>query len=237
VHGTQAGKHTLFGQKPATEPGSGGFSVKLAAMDRKQHWDAVYAEKAEDAVSWFQTRPETSFALIRSTGIAKSEALIDVGGGASRLVDALLAEDFSDVTVLDVAAAALATSRARLGKDADKARWIAADITRWQPTRRYRLWHDRAVFHFLTEPADRLAYRRALESGLAPGGTAIIASFALDGPKRCSGLPVQRYAPETLAMELGPAFTLAVQRHEAHTTPAGKIQRFQYSVFRFEPET
>ena len=204
-------------------------------MDRKQHWDLVYAEKAEDAVSWFQPRPETSLALLHSAGIARSDAVIDVGGGASRLVDALLQEGFSDVTVLDIAAGALEKSRARLKADAGKAHWIAADITRWKPERRYRLWHDRAVFHFLTDPADRAAYRRALEAGLAPGGHVLMASFALDGPERCSGLPVQRYAPETLAMELGTAFTLVSQRHEAHTTPAGKLQRFQYSLFRFQP--
>src|SRR5579859_4125248 len=149
-------------------------------MDRKQHWDQVYAEKAEDAVSWFEARPETSLALLHSAGIARTDALIDVGGGASRLVDALLQEGFSDVTVLDIAAAALEKSRARLGDDAGKAQWIAADITRWRPERRYRLWHDRAVFHFLTDPQDREAYRRTLEAGLAPGGMALIASFALD---------------------------------------------------------
>ena len=188
-------------------------------------------------MSWYQTRPETSLALLHSTGIARTDALIDVGGGASRLVDALLQEGFSDVTVLDIAAAALEKSRARLGVDAGKARWITADITRWQPERRYRFWHDRAVFHFLTDPADRAAYRRVLEAGLVPGGHALIASFALDGPERCSGLPVQRYAPETLAMELGAAFTLVSQRHEANTTPAGRLQRFQYSLFRFAPAT
>ncbi len=205
-------------------------------MDRKQHWDLVYAEKAEEAVSWYQSRPETSLALLHSTGIATTDAVIDVGGGASRLVDALLQEGFSDVTVLDIAAEALEKSRARLKADAGKVHWIAADVTGWQPQRRYRLWHDRAVFHFLTDPEDRVAYRRALESGLAPGGHALIASFALDGPERCSGLPVQRYAPETLAMELGAAFTLVSQRHETHTTPTGRLQRFQYSVLEFQPE-
>ena len=204
-------------------------------MDSKQHWDEVYALKAEDAVSWFQPRPELSLALIHAAGLGKTDALIDVGGGASRLVDALLAEGFSDVTVLDIAAAALQKSRARVGRDGDRVHWIAADITRWTPERRYRLWHDRAVFHFLTAPEDRAAYRRVLEAALAPGGTAVIASFALDGPERCSGLPVQRYAPETLAAELGPAFRLKEFRREEHQTPAGKVQRFQYSLFRFEP--
>ena len=204
-------------------------------MDRKQHWDRVYAEKAEDAVSWYQTRPETSLALLHSTGIARTDALIDVGGGASRLVDTLLQEGFNDVSVLDIAAEALEKSRKRLEADAGKVRWITADITRWQPERQYRFWHDRAVFHFLTDSADRAAYRRVLEAALVPGGHALMASFALDGPERCSGLPVQRYAPETLAMELGTAFTLVSQRHEAHTTPVGRLQQFQYSLFRFAP--
>jgi hypothetical protein len=205
-------------------------------MDRKQHWDGVYAEKAEDAVSWFQAHPETSLALIHSVGLDKTDAIIDVGGGASRLVDGLVRENFRDVTVLDIAEAALEKSRRRLGKEAHRVHWIATDITRWRPEQRYRLWHDRAVFHFLTALEDREAYRRALEGALVMGGYALIASFALDGPERCSGLPVQRYAPESLAMELGPAFRLITHKHEAHTTPAGKIQRFQYSLFRFTPE-
>ena len=200
-------------------------------MDSKQHWDEVYAQKAEDAVSWFQPRPEASLALIAAAGLKPDDPIVDIGGGTSRLVDHLLAAGHKDVTVLDVAAAALEKSRARLGKQAERVHWIVADITRWRPERRYRLWHDRAVFHFLTEAADRAAYRRALEAGLAPGGHAVISSFALDGPERCSGLPVQRYSPETLAAELGAGFNLLEQHQEEHRTPAGKLQRFQYSVF------
>lgn len=206
-------------------------------MERKQHWDEVYVQKAEEAVSWFQSRPGISLDIIAVAGLRKSDAIIDVGGGASRLADGLLAEGYSDVTVLDIAAAALQKDRDRLGTNADKVRWIAADITAWKPPRRYRLWHDRAVFHFLTEAADRLAYRHALEAALRPGGTAIIASFAPDGPERCSGLLVQRYSPDTLAAELGPAFRLLERREEDHTTPAGKLQHFQYSVFGFQTGT
>lgn len=200
-------------------------------MDSKQHWDEVYAQKAEDAVSWFQPRPDISLELIDAAGLKPGDPIVDVGGGASRLVDQLLAQGHQDVTVLDVAAAALEKSRARLGEAADSVHWVVADITRWRPERRYRLWHDRAVFHFLTAPEDRLAYRRALEVGLMSGGTAIVASFALDGPERCSGLPVQRYSPDTLAAELGPAFKLLERRQEEHTTPMGRVQRFQYSMF------
>jgi SAM-dependent methyltransferase len=201
-------------------------------MDRKSHWDGVYAQKAEDAVSWFQGSPGLSLSLIAYAGLAEADPIIDVGGGTSRLVDRLLAAGHQDVTVLDIAAAALQKSRERLGPKAERVRWLAADITRWRPTRRHALWHDRAVFHFLTQPVDRLAYRRALAAGLAAGGTLIIASFALDGPERCSSLPVQRYSPESLAAELGPGFRLLDSRAEDHLTPAGKSQRFQYSVFR-----
>ena len=204
-------------------------------METKQHWDEVYAHKMEDAVSWFLPRFETSLALIAAAGIRKDHAIVDVGGGASRLVDNLVDEGYTDLTVLDVASAALEKSRMRLGSQAERVHWLATDITRWQPERRYRLWHDRAAFHFLMEAADRSAYRRALESGLAPGGTLILASFALDGPDRCSGLPVQRYSPETLAAELGPTFKLVDRRGEEHITPAGKLQRFQYSVFVHAP--
>jgi Methyltransferase domain len=204
-------------------------------MDRKQHWEDVYRQKAADTVSWFQPRPEISLALIHKAGARKTEPLIDVGGGASRLVDHLLVEGHKDLTVLDISDAALQSIRDRLGQAAGKVHWLTADVTQWQPQRRYRLWHDRAVFHFLTEPADRAAYRHALASALVPGGTAIIASFALDGPERCSGLPVQRYSPDSLAAELGSAFRLTERRDEDHTTPAGKLQRFQYSMFEFRP--
>jgi 2-polyprenyl-3-methyl-5-hydroxy-6-metoxy-1,4-benzoquinol methylase len=206
------------------------------AMDRKQHWEDVYRQKAEDTVSWFQQRPEISLALIHNTKLAKDEPLIDVGGGASRLVDHLLAEGFKDITVLDIADSALEKTRKRLGKTEAQVHWLAVDVTQWRPRQTYHLWHDRAVFHFLTEPADRAAYRHALESALAPGGTVIVANFALEGPERCSGLPVRRYSPDTLAAELGAAFRLKEQRTENHTTPAGRIQPFQYSVFEFLPE-
>ena len=200
-------------------------------MDRKQHWETVYREKAEDTVSWFQEHPSISLELIR-THCVTTAALIDVGGGASRLVDHLLAEGYTDLTVLDLAEAALLRSRVRLGPQASKPQWLAADVTSWQPSRRYRLWHDRAVFHFLTQAADRTAYLSKLSQALEPGGYALIASFAPDGPERCSGLPVQRYSPESLARELGRGFRPVESRLEAHHTPAGRVQQFQYSVFR-----
>jgi hypothetical protein len=204
-------------------------------MDRKQHWEGVYRQKSEDQVSWFQPRPEVSLELIRAAGAQKTDALIDVGGGASRLVDCLLAAGHTDISVLDIAEHALQKARARLGNAAPQVHWIAADIVQWQPSRKYRFWHDRAVFHFLIDPAERAGYRATLEAALQPGGTAIVASFALNGPERCSGLPVQRYSPDTLAAELGNRFRLTQRRDEAHVTPADKIQQFQYSVFEFQP--
>ena len=198
-------------------------------MDRKQHWESVYREKAEDTVSWFQVHPDTSLELIRAhTG--PQDAVIDVGGGASRLVDHLLAEGYGDVTVLDLSETALERAGARLGPAALKVQWQVADVTDWRPGRRYRFWHDRAVFHFLIEPQERAAYRAALEAALAPGHHALIAGFALDGPERCSGLPVQRYSPESLAAELGRGFRLRESREETHVTPMGRLQRFQYSL-------
>jgi hypothetical protein len=200
-------------------------------MDRKQHWDSVYTTKAATEVSWFQDNPALSLDLIGENSASTSAPLIDIGGGASRLVDALLVRGYSDVTVLDIAESALAATRARLSDQAQEVNWIIADITRWQPARPYALWHDRAVFHFLTDAADRAAYRRALIAGTVSGSHIIIASFAPDGPERCSGLPVMRYAPETLQTELGAGFALQDARREEHRTPGGNIQRFQYSRF------
>jgi trans-aconitate methyltransferase len=198
-------------------------------MDRKQHWDTVYTTKAATEVSWFQDNPALSLDLIDQSGMPKTAALVDIGGGASRLVDTLLAQNYSDVTVLDIAEPALAASKARLGDQAQRVHWITADITHWQPARHYAMWHDRAVFHFLTDAADRDAYRRALLAGTASGSQIVIASFAPDGPERCSGLPVMRYAPESLLTELGAEFALRDARREEHHTPGGSIQRFQYS--------
>ena len=158
--------------------------------------------------------------------------MIDVGGGASNLVDALVKRGWGDVTVLDIAAPALEAAKERLGLSARKVHWEVADIIDWQPSRQYDVWHDRAVFHFLTEPEQREAYRRALLAGVAPGGLVIMATFALDGPERCSGLPVQRYDPASLAKELGNAFRLVEEWREEHVTPWGSTQSFNWCAFR-----
>jgi SAM-dependent methyltransferase len=200
-------------------------------FDRTAHWEGVYASKAENEVSWFQENPATSLDMIKSANPSPGAAIIDVGGGASRLVDALLSNGYRSIAVLDLSAKALESARARLGADAEGVDWIVADVTRWKPARSYDVWHDRAAFHFLTDPADRAAYLDRLRAALSPNGQAIIASFALDGPEKCSGLPVQRYDHATLAHELGPSFRLVETRTERHRTPWNSEQSFQFSRF------
>jgi 2-polyprenyl-3-methyl-5-hydroxy-6-metoxy-1,4-benzoquinol methylase len=204
----------------------------MTQTDRHDHWETVYRTKAPDEVSWYQPSLAVSLRLIADCELPKTAAVIDIGGGASTLADHLLGEGFVDVSVLDLAETALARARARLGKAGDAVTWIADDITTWQPPQKYDLWHDRAVFHFLTDPADRLAYRRTLAAALKPRGHVVIATFALEGPERCSGLPVQRYNATSLAAELGAAFELVDSEDERHQTPGGAIQAFTYCRFR-----
>jgi 2-polyprenyl-3-methyl-5-hydroxy-6-metoxy-1,4-benzoquinol methylase len=199
--------------------------------DREAHWQNVYATKAEKEVSWFQENPAPSLDLIAATGIRSDAAIIDVGGGASRLVDGLLEQGFSRVTVLDLSANALDEAKKRLGRRADGIDWIAADVTTWDPSSTYDLWHDRAAFHFLTDPADRDAYILRLKKTVRPRGHVIIATFAPDGPERCSGLPIVRYDPAAIASTLGPEFELIGSRRHDHLTPGGSTQRFQFSRF------
>jgi hypothetical protein len=196
------------------------------------HWENVYATRAETAVSWYQPHSERSLEWIAAAAPNPAAAIVDVGGGASKLVDDLIAKGYTDLTVLDVAEEALAKSRDRLGSDAGKVAWVVADITEWRPSRTYDVWHDRAVFHFLTEPALQATYLAALRAGTSAGSSVIIATFALDGPEKCSNLPVQRYSPATLAARLGPAFGLMRQADETHETPWGSQQRFSYAMFR-----
>lgn len=196
------------------------------------HWDDVYGTKAETAVSWFQPHSIRSLELIDAASPDRKASVIDVGGGAATLVDDLLAGGFGDVTVLDIAEPALERSKARLGKDAGKAKWVVADITRWTPVRTWDIWHDRAVFHFLTERPQQDAYVAALDAATRQGSTVIISTFALDGPEKCSGLPVQRYSPETLSNRLGAAYALIDRAEETHKTPWGSDQRFSYAVLK-----
>jgi len=200
--------------------------------DRTTHWQNVYATKGEAEVSWFQDSPTISLAMIRTANSDHGAAIIDVGGGASRLVDALLQDGYRDVAVLDLSANALDAARKRIGPAASKVDWIVADATTWRPAKTYDVWHDRAAFHFLTDPQDRAAYVERLQSAVAPGGQIIIATFAPDGPEKCSGLPVQRHDSASLAAELGPDFELVETRSEIHRTPWDSTQAFQFSRFR-----
>ncbi len=199
--------------------------------DRREHWNEVYATKAADSVSWYQSVPQLSLDLIGRAGLAPEAAIIDIGGGASALAGRLLQSDYRDITVLDISATALGGARAALGAEAERIHWIAGDITAWHPQRKYAVWHDRAVFHFLTAETDRSAYLAALRAGTQAGSQIIIATFAPDGPERCSGLPVQRYAPQDLATVLGDDFVLAETTREDHRTPGGNTQHFQFSRF------
>ncbi len=197
---------------------------------RADHWQRVYAAKGEAEVSWFQASPEPSLRLMAAAGLVPGQAVVDVGGGASRLVDALLGLGCR-VCVLDLAAAALAQAQARLGDRAAAVDWMVADVTRWVPARRFDLWHDRAVFHFLVDEDDRRAYAAVMAAAVAPGGQAVVATFGLDGPERCSGLPVRRYDAAGMAAEFAPAFRLVEALSDRHRTPAGAVQSFQFCRF------
>ena len=202
-------------------------------MRPKQHWEHIYTTKSTDRVSWFQKHAEQSLRLIRETGVAEDATIIDVGGGASTLVDDLLASGYSALTVLDPAAAALAASKQRLGSRAGEVRWLEADVTTATlPMHGYDVWHDRAVFHFLTSAEQRMAYVRAVLHAVRPGGHIIVAMFAEDGPTECSGLPVMRYSADQLHAEFGQHFQLLKHAKEEHKTPIGTAQKFVYCYYR-----
>lgn len=200
-------------------------------MDRSTHWNTVYTTKGERDVSWFEAEPEVSLRLMDAAGLSPDTCVLDVGGGDSHLIDALIARGLGCLAVLDVSAAALDRAKARLGAAASIPAWIAADVTSDWPLTPVDIWHDRAVFHFLVDASDRARYGARLRQTLKAGGTAIIATFALDGPERCSGLPIVRYSPETLGRELGPGLILVEAVRHVHTTPWGATQAFQYSRF------
>ncbi len=199
---------------------------------QKAHWDTVYATKGERDVSWFQESPAVSLDLIAATGAKPDDPIVDIGGGASRLVDALLDRGFAAVTVLDLSDQALAAARARLGTRAAQVRWVVADVTAWEPAGTFAVWHDRAAFHFLTAAEDRAAYAQRVRNAVRPGGHVIIGTFAPDGPERCSGLPVMRHDAASIGEVLGPSFALIETRRDDHVTPMGTTQRFQFSRFR-----
>ncbi|HET7649083.1 MAG TPA: class I SAM-dependent methyltransferase [Gammaproteobacteria bacterium] len=199
---------------------------------RQEHWNQVYRTKATDNVSWYQTRPETSLSLIAACGLPADAAVIDVGGGASVLADCLLDAGFTSLAVLDISGVALAHARTRLGDRARGIEWLESDVTAFKPARHYALWHDRAVFHFLTTADDRRRYLDTLCQCLEPEGHVIIATFATDGPEKCSGLDVRRYDEAMMQREFGTGFRLIETRRETHLTPWQSEQRFIY--FRFQ---
>jgi hypothetical protein len=199
---------------------------------RKAHWETVYTTKSEDEVSWFQENPAPSLELIDLARPGPDSAIADIGGGASRLVDSLVARGFQNLTVLDLSEAALISAKTRLGDAGKNVQWVAADVTTWSPGQTFDIWHDRAAFHFLIESVDRAAYVERLTRATKFGSHAIIGTFALDGPEKCSGLPVHRHDSKSLAAELGGEWELIHSRRHEHSTPWDSTQRFQFSVFR-----
>jgi len=204
----------------------------MSDVSRKTHWERVYTTKGEREVSWFQENPVPSLELIGLAGLSIDASIIDIGGGASRLVDALTKRKIGKITVLDLSAVALDAARERLGDKGTDVKWVVADVTTWEPSQTYDLWHDRAAFHFLTDASGRSAYVGNLKKAVRPGGHVIIGTFALDGPERCSGLPIVRYDAGVLGAILGIEFDLMDSRRHDHTTPWGAVQRFQFSTFR-----
>lgn len=207
-------------------------------MDARKHWETVYESRKPTEVSWYQREAALSLGLIRRAAADTSVPIIDVGGGASTLVDGLLAEGYGDVSVLDVSAAALAQARARLGADAARVTWLEADILEVQlPASRFEVWHDRAVFHFLTDMGDRRRYVEQVRRAVPLGGHILVATFASNGPTHCSGLEVSRYSPHELHAQFGPDFQLIDSVREEHHTPAGAAQAFVYCMCRIGGET
>jgi SAM-dependent methyltransferase len=201
--------------------------------ERKDHWDAIFGSKSSLELTWYQPHLALSLELIRSTGLDKDAHILDLGCGDSTLVDDLIQSGYTNLTLLDVSGLALERCQERLGQNATQVTWIEGDITQLDlHPAQYHLWHDRAVFHFLTDPVERGLYVLAARRALAPGGYLIIATFALDGPEKCSGLPVVRYTPDSLSSEFGSSFRLLQSRLEIHRTPWGGEQSFQYSLIR-----
>lgn len=200
-------------------------------MDKKSHWENMYANRSPDAVSWFQLEPTLSLELITKEELSTEATIIDVGGGASSLGLKLFDAGYKNLTILDISAIALSHAKEALGEFADKIEWVEEDITQFAAPHPYDVWHDRAVFHFLTESEDRTKYIEVLNNSLNIGGYLLLAAFAIGGPEKCSGLDIVQYDLDTLTRELGNGYRLLEQRSELHTTPDGKEQHFNY--FRF----
>ena len=198
---------------------------------RRDHWEAVYGSKKFTDVSWFQPRPEQSLRLVQKTAVDRNDAIIDIGGGASTLVDHLLDDGYTDITVLDIAVKSLLQAQERLGERAADVTWVVSDVTEFRPSRTWQIWHDRAALHFLVDEQDRARYVEVLRSALAPGGHVVLATFGPDGPLKCSGLEIQRYSIDRVEDLLGPEFALQCQELGNHITPMGSNQQFLYSCW------
>jgi SAM-dependent methyltransferase len=201
-------------------------------LQRREHWDRIYATKTDLDVSWFERTPTLSLRMIHAAGVTPDTCLVDIGGGNSRLVDALLGAGLHCLAVLDVSAIAIENARARLGAGGHTVKWIAADVTGDWSLPLVDIWHDRAVFHFLTDAGERERYVKAVIRSVRPGGIVIVATFAEDGPTRCSGLPVMRYSADQLHAQFGAPFVLAGHERESHHTPTGNEQKFVYCFCR-----
>ena len=207
-------------------------------MDTHTHWEKIYTEKAPDAVSWYRPHLEASLALIDQAAAGSSAAVIDVGGGESTLVDDLLARGYESITVLDISQTAIDANKKRLGTASERVHWVVADITKVDlEASAYDVWHDRAVFHFLTSPSERVAYVRQVAHAVKPGGHVIVSTFGPEGPTKCSGLEVVRYDAESLHREFGVHFHLLGSSKELHRTPFGTVQQFLYCYCRVESES
>jgi SAM-dependent methyltransferase len=209
-----------------------GRESEMVSIDRKTHWENVYSTRGEAGVSWYQAEPRLSLELITSVPPARGGRVIDVGGGASTLVDRLLELPFREIAVLDLSETALGKVKARLGQRAEQVRWVVVDVTEAPELGTFDVWHDRAVFHFLTDAGDRGKYVELARRTIPENGHLIIASFAADGPRRCSDLDVCRYDAESMAAELGEGFSFVKEAREIHATPWGSRQAFFYGVFR-----
>lgn len=208
------------------------YSIKPQLVPIKEHWEQVYTTKKPIEVSWFQKHAILSTELIKYSGILKSGAIIDIGGGASIFVENLLNIGFFNISVLDLSSTALALVKSRLGPKAERIKWIEGNVLETLlPEHGYDVWHDRAAFHFLTSQDDRNAYIQTVLHAVKPGGFVIVATFAEDGPTQCSGLPAIRYSPTKLLAQFGPEFSLLIHQSETHLTPSGSEQKFVYCLF------
>jgi hypothetical protein len=200
--------------------------------DLKAHWDNVWQTKPHDTTSWYQEGPVISLRFFETANVLHTAPLVDIGSGASKLIDGWLSQGFRDITALDISASAFVHSKQRLGTASDHVTFVEANVLDWQPERRYQLWHDRAVFHFLTDPNSRGRYIKTLTTALAPGAFFICGGFSTSGPQKCSGLQVQRYDADTIAGVFAPWFEVLALEVEIHLTPAGSEQHFLWSLFR-----